>query len=99
MTEKLGDQIKILLKNTKNRKKQDNDLEQQKQQNKELEEKIKDYNQLNNKQLEEIRELNEKIKELENNKCITIEDLENYFGKRIKGLNDGQPTNIIRVRR
>ena len=100
MIEKLGDQIKIILeKIQKIEEKQDNDLEQLKQQNKELEEKIKNYKQLNKKQLEEIRELNKKIKELENNKCITIEDLENHFGKRIKGFNDGQPTNIIKVRR
>ena len=44
MTEKLGDQIKIILeKIQKIEEKQDNDLEQLKQQNKELEEKIRKY--------------------------------------------------------
>lgn len=55
---------------------------------------IEDYKRLNNKQLKEINELNEKIR---NNKCVTIEDLENHFGKRIKGFNEGQSTSIIRV--
>lgn len=33
-----------------------------------------------------MEELNKKIKELENNKCVTIEDLENHFGKKNKRI-------------
>ena len=100
MNEKLGDQMKIMLeKIQKIEEKQDSDLEHLKQQNKQLEEKIKNYKQLNKKQLEEMEELNKKIKELENNKCVTIEDLENHFGKRIKGFNDGQPTKVRRLKK
>ena len=100
MTEKIGDQIKIILEKIQNiEEKLNNDLNEMQQTNEKLKENIDNYKQLNDKQIKELGELKHKLEESEKHKCITIEELEKYF---IKNKDFRQPvaaTSIIRVGR